>query len=244
MEKEIKLDKIPTHIAFIMDGNGRWAKKRLLPRSFGHREGVKRIKETALLCDEFNVKVMTLFCFSTENWKRSKEEVDTLFSLFDEFFDKEINELHERNCIIHTMGDLTKLPLSTQQKIAEAKELTKNNTGIVLNICLNYGGHDDIVHACKEIVNEVLDKKLSVDEIDEKVFEKHLMSDDLPPVDLMIRTSGELRISNFCLWQLAYSELIFIDDYWPDFKRKQFVACLEEYASRNRRFGGIKYGNK
>ena len=142
------------------------------------------------------------------------------------------------------MGDLTKLPLSTQQKIAEAKELTKNNTGIVLNICLNYGGHDDIVHACKEIVNEVLDKKLSVDEINEKVFEKHLMSDDLPPVDLMIRTSGELRISNFCLWQLAYSELVFIDDYWPDFKRKQFVACLEEYASRNRRFGGIKYGNK
>ena len=128
MEKEIKLDKIPTHIAFIMDGNGRWAKKRLLPRSFGHREGVKRIKETALLCDEFNVKVMTLFCFSTENWKRSKEEVDTLFSLFDEFFDKEINELHERNCIIHTMGDLTKLPLSTQQKIASPGSLFRRET--------------------------------------------------------------------------------------------------------------------
>lgn len=231
------------HIAFIMDGNGRWASKRMLPRSLGHKEGVKRIKETLYLCEEFNIQVMTLFCFSTENWKRDKEEVDYLFSLFDEFFTSNIEELNNRGCRIRVMGDINKLPLTTQRYIKEALYLTKDNTKLTLNICLNYGGRDEIVRASKQIAREVKFGTLNVDDIDEKVFENYLMSKDLPSIDVMVRTSGEQRISNFTLWQLAYAELIFVKDYWPDFKREQFINVLKEYSSRDRRFGGIDYGN-
>jgi len=174
------------HIAFIMDGNGRWAKKRFMPRSYGHREGVKRIRETLQLCLDYNIKVMTLFCFSTENWKRDQKEIDYLFSLFDEFFQKDIVELNKKGCKVLVMGTLSRLPQSTQEYIKKAKELTKNNDKIIV----------------------------------------------------MVRTSGEQRISNFVLWQMAYAELIFIDDYWPDFKKKQFLNILEEYTKRDRRFGG------
>lgn len=229
-----------THIAFIMDGNGRWAKKRLMPRSLGHREGVKRIKETVKLCLEFDIKYMTLFCFSTENWKRDKDEIDYLFKLFDEFFDKNIKELCEEGCKVLVMGDISKLPKTTQEKIIEAKKLTKDNEKIVLNICLNYGGRDEITYACKNICQKVKEGLLNIDDIDENIFSSYLMSNGIPDVDVMVRTSGEQRISNFLLWQIAYAELIFIKDAWPDFKRKQFLEVLTEFTKRDRRFGGIK----
>lgn len=232
------------HIAFIMDGNGRWAKKRLMPRSYGHHEGVKRIKETLYLCLDYQIKVMTLFCFSTENWKRDKKEIDYLFSLFDEFFQKDIVELNEKGCKVCVMGDVSKLPLTTQYYISEAKRITCNNDKIILNICLNYGGRDDITSACKAIAQKVKLNTLSIDEITEEVFNNHLMSKGLPDVDVMVRTSGEQRISNFVLWQIAYAELIFIKEPWPDFKKQQFLQVLEEYTKRDRRFGGITDGNK
>lgn len=232
------------HIAFIMDGNGRWAKKRLMPRSYGHHEGVKRIKETLYLCLDYQIKVMTLFCFSTENWKRDKKEIDYLFSLFDEFFKKDIVELNEKGCKVCVMGDVTKLPLTTQYYISEAKRITCNNDKIILNICLNYGGRDDITSACKAIAQKVKLNTLSIDEITEQVLNDHLMSKGLPDVDVMVRTSGEQRISNFVLWQIAYAELIFIKEPWPDFKKQQFLQVLEEYTKRDRRFGGITDGNK
>lgn len=233
-----------THIAFIMDGNGRWAKKRLMPRSFGHREGVKRIKETLYLCLDYHIKVMTLFCFSTENWKRDQKEIDYLFSLFDEFFQTDIVELNEQGCKVNVMGEITRLPLSTQQYIKEAKEITKNNDKIILNICLNYGGRDEIVAASRQLAAEVQMGTLKWQDIDEQVFENHMMCAGLPPVDVMVRTSGEQRISNFVLWELAYAELIFINEPWPDFKKEQFIRVLEEFTKRDRRFGGIDYGNQ
>lgn len=233
-----------THIAFIMDGNGRWAKKRLMPRSYGHHEGVKRIKETLYLCLDYNIKVMTLFCFSTENWKREKSEIDYLFSLFDEFFQKDIVELNEKGCKVCVMGDVSKLPLTTQYYISEAKKITCNNDRIILNICLNYGGRDEITYACREIALKVKQGLILPNDIDEEVFGSYLMSKGLPDVDVMVRTSGEQRISNFVLWQIAYAELIFVKEPWPDFKKEQFLEVLKEFSRRDRRFGGIDYGNK
>lgn len=233
-----------THIAFIMDGNGRWAKKRLMPRSYGHREGVKRIKETVKLCLEYKIKYMTIFCFSTENWKRDKEEIDFLFKLFDEFFEKNIDELNEKGCKVCVMGDTSRLPSTTQKEIKQALEITKNNNKIYLNICLNYGGRDEITYACKKIAQEIKNGNLSVNEINESLINNNLMSAGIPDVDVMVRTSGEQRISNFLLWQIAYAELIFIKEPWPDFKRKQFIKVLEEFTKRDRRFGGINYGSQ
>ena len=232
------------HIAFIMDGNGRWAKKRLLPRSLGHKEGVDRIEETVALCKEFGIKAMTLFCFSTENWKRSKEEVDYLFDLFDSFFKNNADRLKKEGCRIRVMGEMSRLPESTQKYAKEAIEKTKDNEIITLNICLNYGGRDEIVKACRRIASEAKSGMINPLDITEEIFENHMMCTGLPPVDVMVRTSGEQRISNFVLWELAYAELIFIDDYWPDFKRPQFIKVLEEFTKRDRRFGGIDYDNK
>ena len=241
-KKEIITYKPITHIAFIMDGNGRWAKKRMMPRSYGHHEGVKRIKETLYLCLDYNIKVMTLFCFSTENWKRDKKEIDYLFSLFDEFFKTDIVELNQKGCKVQVMGDVSKLPLTTQHYISEAKRITCNNDKIILNICLNYGGRDEITYACKKIAKQVKLGLIDPDKITEQTINDNLMSAGLPDVDVMVRTSGEQRISNFVLWQIAYAELIFIKDPWPDFKKKQFLEVLEEFTKRDRRFGGINYG--
>lgn len=232
------------HIAFIMDGNGRWANKRLLPRSLGHKEGVKRIEETVYLCQEFDIKAMTLFCFSTENWKRSKEEIDYLFDLFDTFFRDNSKKLKEKGCKIRVMGDMTRLPESTQKYAREAMEYTKDCDSIILNICLNYGGRDEIVRACRRIASEAKSGMINPLDITEEIFENHMMCAGLPQVDVMVRTSGEKRLSNFILWELAYAELIFIDEHWPDFKRPQFIRVLEEFTKRNRRFGGVIYDNK
>lgn len=232
------------HIAFIMDGNGRWAKKRDLPRSLGHREGCKRIKDITLACIDFKLEVMSIFCFSTENWKRSKSEIDYLFNLLKIFFEKEIDELDERGVKVVTLGDLSRLPLETQNVIYKAKERTKNNKNFILNICLNYGGKDEIVRAVKDVAIALENKTLNKDDINEKVFESFMESHELPPVDVMVRTSGEQRISNYMLWEIAYAELVFVDEHWPDFKKENLRRVIEIYNTRDRRFGGVKNESK
>lgn len=234
MKKEsFKLSTPINHIAFIMDGNGRWAKKRLLPRHLGHKEGCLRIIEILRACKEFGVKAMSLYAFSTENWKRPKDEIDHLFDYLDEFFKREIDNLMKDDVQVRTMGDLTRLPPHTQNTIKEAKERTKNNKTVILNICLNYGGRDEIVRAINKAINE------NNGEITEEKFATYLDSTGLPEVDLLIRTSGEQRLSNYMLWQMAYAEFIFTPTYWPDFKREHLIECLKEFESRNRRFGGL-----
>lgn len=232
------------HIAFIMDGNGRWAKKRGLPRSLGHREGCKRIKDITLACIDFKLEVMSIFCFSTENWKRSKSEIDYLFNLLKIFFEKEIDELDERGVKVVTLGDLSRLPLETQNVIYKAKERTKNNKNFILNICLNYGGKDEIVRAVKDVAIALENKTLNKDDINEKVFESFMESHELLPVDVMVRTSGEQRISNYMLWEIAYAELVFVDEHWPDFKKENLRRVIEIYNTRDRRFGGVKNESK
>ncbi len=246
--KKVKVEFDPTttsinHIAFIMDGNGRWAKRRGLPRSLGHKEGCKRIKEIALACQDFGIHVMSLFCFSTENWKRPKQEVDYLFQLLEQFFVEEIDELNQKKVRVHTLGDISKLPKSTIEAINKAKDITKNNSDFILNICLNYGGKDEIVKACKNVVKDVVDGNLNIDDINEEVFQNHMECFDLPPIDCMVRTSGEQRISNYMLWELAYAELIFVDEHWPDFKVDSLKNVLYLFSLRNRRYGGIKSGS-
>ncbi len=229
-----KLSTPLKHIAFIMDGNGRWAKKRLLPRHLGHKEGCLRIIEILKACKELGIQVMSLYCFSTENWKRPKDEIEHLFKYLEDFFNREIDNLIADGVQIRTMGELSKLPLRTQEVIKKAKDLTKNNKNIVLNICLNYGGRDEIVRAINKII--ATNQK---ETITEEIFSSYLDSSSLPEVDLLIRTSGEQRISNYMLWQLAYAEFIFTSTYWPDFKKPQLIECLKEYESRNRRYGGL-----
>ncbi len=235
MNKELYKLSVPLkHIAFIMDGNGRWAKKRLLPRHLGHKEGCLRIIDILKACQEFGIRVMSLYCFSTENWKRPKDEIDHLFKYLEEFFNREIDNLVKDEVRIRTMGELSKLPLKTQEVIKNAKERTKNNEKFILNICLNYGGRDEIVRAVNKIIETNPHKSITEDE-----FSSYLDSSSLPEVDLLIRTSGEQRISNYMLWQLAYAEFIFTPTYWPDFKKPQLIECLKEYELRNRRYGGL-----
>ena len=240
MKEEFKLKKPINHIAFIMDGNGRWAKKRLLPRTAGHKEGCKRIVEVIRFCKKLGVKCVTLYAFSTENWNRPKSEIDFLFRYLKEFFDDYIQEFIDTKVRVRTMGDLSRLPEDTVKTIERAKELTKDCDQLVFNICLNYGSQQEIVKAAKEIAQDYKDGKLNLDDLNPETFNSYLYSKDLPKVDLMIRTSGEVRVSNYCLYQLSYAEMIFTKTYWPDFSKKELIKCLEEYQSRDRRFGSIK----
>lgn len=242
-EKEVIKTSI-NHIAFIMDGNGRWANSRGLPRSLGHKEGCNRIKEVAEACYEYDIKVMSLFCFSTENWKRSKSEIDYLFNLLKEFFEKEMDDLHKKGFKVVTLGDLSRLPKETQDIIRVCKDKTRNNKNFTLNICLNYGGKDEIVRGVKSLISAYDRKEITIDRIDEKTFESFLESKELPPIDVMVRTSGEQRISNYMLWELAYAELVFVDEHWPDFKKENLKKVIKIYETRDRRFGGVKNGNK
>ncbi len=240
MKETFKMTKSLTHLAVIMDGNGRWAKKRGLPRTLGHREGCKRIVEIFDLCKKYGIKVFTLYAFSTENWNRPKEEIRCLFEYLDEFFHKNIEKFMKEGVRVSHMGDPTPLPEKTRKILAEAVEKTKDNDRYVFNICLNYGSRQEITRVCRLIGEDVKNEKIDPDRIDERCVNRYLYSSSLPEVDLMIRTSGEVRLSNFLLWQLAYSEMIFTPTYWPDFKEKEFVSCLKEYCSRERRFGQIK----
>lgn len=236
-------DLIPKHIAIIMDGNGTWAKKRGLPRSAGHKKGAERIFDLADSCKKLDIKYVTIYAFSTENWKRKKEEIDYIFSLAEDAFTNEFTKFKNENIKVMVSGNLDRLDGeydSLKSKILEVINDTKNNTGLCLNIAFNYGGHDEIVSATKKISNDVKEGKINVSQINEELFNSYLFTRDLPDVDLMIRTSGEKRLSNFLLWQIAYAELIFTPTLWPDFDYYELEKCIKEYQKRDRRFGNVK----
>lgn len=239
MESLLDYDRIPEHIAIIMDGNGRWAKKKGFPRVIGHKAGMGALKEVVRTCSDIGVKILTIYAFSTENWKRPKDEVGFLMSLLVEYMKKELMELHQNNVRIKILGDMDILPSDTKVEIERALELTADNNGLQFNIALNYGGRVEIVNACKNIYRDIKSGKIKESEVDESVFQKYLYTGDDPDPDLIIRTSGEKRISNFLLWQLAYSEFVFVDRLWPDFNRESLIEAIAEYQNRNRRFGAI-----
>ncbi|WP_330949013.1 isoprenyl transferase [Virgibacillus sp. MG-45] len=236
---DFELINIPSHVAIIMDGNGRWAKKRGLPRIAGHKAGMDTVQTTVRAAVKYEVDVLTLFTFSTENWKRPKLEVDFLMKLPKEFLHKYLPELMENNVRVETIGDFDSLPAHTREAVQHAKEQTKENDGLLLNFALNYGGRDEIIQAMKQIVTDVEQQQLSAESLDEHVFANYLYTKGLSDPDLLIRTSGEQRISNFLLWQLAYSEFWFTETYWPDFTEEKFVEALQDYQLRKRRYGGL-----
>ena len=221
------------HIAIIMDGNRRWAKEKFLPSAVGHQKGVETLKETMRTFDEYGIKYLTVYAFSTENWNRKKEEVDFLMGLLAKTLSNELDEMHKENVKIKFLGDLEKLNDSLISVVRNAEEKTKNNTGVNLNIAFNYGARDEIVNACKAIINE----KLTAEDITEEVISSHLYTKDIPDPDLLIRTGGEKRVSNYLLWQLAYSELYVTNAYWPDFDKSELNKAILEFEKRNRRFG-------
>jgi undecaprenyl diphosphate synthase len=236
---QVAMDRLPRHIAIIMDGNGRWAQKRALPRSMGHRAGVEALREIVKTCSNLGIEILTVYAFSTENWKRPKDEVGVLMDLLIEYLRKELQELHENKVVIRSMGKMTALPLKAQQEIAQAIELTRDNPGLIFNIALNYGGRAEIIDAVKSLSKDVLRGKIRIEEIDEQCFSKSLYTQGLPEPDLLIRTSGEMRLSNFLLWQLAYTEIVVVKKFWPDFDQKALLEAIIEYQKRDRRFGGI-----
>ena len=238
--EEFRLTKKLDHIAFIMDGNGRWANLRGLPRHLGHREAINRLREIIDACREFNSRVLSFYAFSTENWNRPQDEIDHLMDYLEEYFAKEIDFYVSIGVQIRVSGDVSRLRESTRIACENAVRRTASNDKTIINICLNYGGRDDIVHACKEVASLVKEGDKDIEDIDETLFGEHLYTRGLPDVDLMIRTSGEQRLSNYLLWQNAYAEFIFTEVKWPDFKRKPFIDCLKEYERRNRRYGGLK----
>ncbi len=230
-------ESIPKHIAIVMDGNGRWAKQRLLPRSAGHREGVKSTRRIIEAAGNAGVKILTLFAFSSENWNRPKKEVSALMNLFVSSLDQEIQKLRENGVCLKFIGDKSRFNDELQVKINEAEKITASNQDFMLNIAANYGGRWDIVNASKNLFRDVLESRLNIDDVNEKTFNKYLSTFPLEEPDLFIRTAGEQRISNFLIWQLAYTELYFTDVYWPDFDEQQLQLALDYYATRKRKFG-------
>ena len=229
--------KIPKHIAIIMDGNGRWAKNKGLSRDYGHKEGKESAKEMVRSCAKLGVKNLTLFAFSSENWKRPKLEVDLLMGLLHNSLRTELKELKENNIKLETIGDLSKIPLIVRKFLKKVCEETKDNDLMTLTLALSYGSRDEIINSVKEIADKVKNNIISVEKIDESLINQHLYTRNLPDVDLMIRTSGEKRISNFLLWQSAYAELYFSDELWPDFKSEHLIKAISDYQNRERRFG-------
>jgi len=235
----IQLDNIPEHIAIIMDGNGRWAKHKGLPRIAGHHSGMKTVKRITVAANDIGVKYLTLYAFSTENWKRPKDEVEFLMKLPQQFLELEIDELMENNVQVQMMGNQDHLPPHTRKAVEEAMKRTESNTGLILNFALNYGGRLELIEAVKAIATQTQNGQLQVDQITEDLFSTYMQSKNMPDPDLLIRTSGEIRLSNFMLWQLAYSEFYFTDVYWPEFSEEHFMAAIQEYQRRARRFGGV-----
>ena len=231
--------KIPSHVAIIMDGNGRWAKNRGLKRTNGHKKGAEALKKISEYVYDKHIKILSVFAFSTENWKRDKEEVDYLMDLFIKAFKENFEVVKKKNIKVIFSGVKEKLSDKVIKQMNKMMEDTKDNKNGIFNICLNYGGQDEIIEATKKISKEVLDGNIDIKDINKDMFNKYLFN-DLPPIDLMIRTSGEYRISNFMLWQMAYSELYFTDTLWPDFDEKEFDKALDSYNKRDRRFGGVK----
>lgn len=231
--------QIPKHVAIIMDGNGRWAKNRGMPRIAGHKEGMGVVKKIVRYASDTGIKVLTLYAFSTENWKRPKNEVEFLMKLPVDFLNTYLPELIERNVRVQTIGDFDALPPHTKKAVQEAIDRTSQNDGLILNFALNYGSRAEMVHAVKRISKKVQDGDLEVTEIDEDLFGSELFTSDLWEPDLLIRTSGEQRLSNFLLWQLAYAEFWFTEVYWPDFTENHFEKALYDYQNRKRRYGGV-----
>ena len=245
--KMVERDWLPKHVAIIMDGNGRWAKKRGLPRGFGHKAGVEALREIIRHTDHLGIDVLTIYAFSQENWKRSNEEVGGLMNLLLDFFAKELRELDRENVRIRILGDVEGMPDEFERQrnaLREAERTTADNNGLNLCIALNYGGQQEILRACRILAREIADGVRSIDGIDKIAFEQALYTSGLPEVDLLIRTSGEMRISNFLLWQIAYAEIVVTDTLWPDFDRNAYDRALLQYLSRDRRFGGIKEATK
>ncbi len=232
-----KKSSIPYHVAIVMDGNGRWANKRFLPRTAGHREGVKAVRHTIEACANAGVKVLTLFTFSSENWKRPKIEVKSLMDLFVSSLEKDVNKLHENGVRLKFIGDRTQFSQKLQDKIEESEQFTANNQNFSLNIAANYGGRWDVVQACKNICQKVQDQQLKISDITEKEFSNYLSTSALPDPDLFIRTAGEQRVSNFLIWQMAYTEFYYTDVFWPEFDEQQLHLAIEEFSQRKRKFG-------
>ena len=238
--KVIDMQKVPEHIAIIMDGNGRWATKKGLPRSYGHKRGVNVLKEILKASKKLGCKVLTVYAFSTENWTRPTKEVDFLINLFSEVLSKEIDEIHEESTKIKFIGDLSPFPETLKKIISSSESLTKNNNKFLLNICVNYGGRQEIVKVAKELALKSSSGEIKPSEVNEELFNSELLTRGIKDPELLIRTSGEKRISNFLLWQLAYSEIYISDVLWPDFNEFEFLKAIIDYQSRNRRFGGIE----
>lgn len=241
VSEDVVLDKnnIPQHIAIIMDGNGRWAKKRKLPRKMGHKAGVETIRKILKEADEIGVKYLTLYAFSTENWKRPKEEVDALMKLLVQYLKTEVSELNRKNVVLKIIGDISPVPFEVQMEIRKAIALTKDNTGIVLNIAFNYGGRDEIIKGIKSVCDDVKSGKLNIDDLTQDIFSSYLYTKGIPDPDLIIRPSGEQRISNFLLWQCAYSEFWYSNVCWPDFNENYLHKAIYDYQNRDRRYGGV-----
>ena len=233
----INKDNLPKHLAVIMDGNGRWAKQKGLLRAFGHENGTKSVRLTVETCAKLGIENLTLYAFSTENWKRPKLEVDTLMKLLINSLKKELKTLRDNNIRLNTIGNIEMLPQSAQKELLDVVEKTKGNSRMVLTLALSYGSREEIINAVKKISDKVKNNIISIDTIDESIINQHLYTQNLPDVDLLIRTSGEHRISNFLLWQIAYAELYFTDVLWPDFKEEDLYEAIISYQKRERRFG-------
>jgi len=230
---------LPTHVAIIMDGNGRWAKQRHLPRVEGHRHGVEAVRAVVRAAGEIGIKYLTLYAFSVENWNRPQEEVDTLMKYLARFLKSEIGELNRNNVRLEVIGQIYRLPEFVQEQLKKTQAALAKNNGLTLILALSYGGRTEIIEAVRDIAAQVRQGKIEPAEINEKTVSEHLYTRHFPDPDLLIRTSGEMRVSNFLLWQISYSEFVVTPTLWPDFRRQQFLEAIEEYARRHRRFGGV-----
>ncbi len=237
IKNKIKSENLPKHVAIIMDGNGRWAKSRGEERTFGHKNAIKAVRDAVNACNEIHIPYLTLYTFSSENWKRPTEEVNTLMTLISETMLSEAEEIFTKGLRIHLIGDIEKLPTLVREQMLHLVEITKNNKRGNLILALSYGSQKEILNAVQKISAKVKNGELDEEDINEEVIEQHLYTKDFPPVDLLIRTSGEVRISNFLLWQIAYAELQFLDILWPDFGKEDFFRCIYNYQNKERRFG-------
>lgn len=240
-KSEIDISKlnIPNHIAIILDGNGRWAKKRMMPRNYGHAKGAKAVEQICEDAYNIGINYLTVYAFSTENWKRPKNEVDALMKLLSDYLEDSLSRATKNNMCVKVIGDKTALSIDLQNKIEKLETVTKDNTGLHFTIALNYGSRDEIVRAIKKVAADVKNEKLGVEDITEQVYSNYLDTKGIPDPDLLIRTSGEKRLSNYLLWQLAYTEFYFTDCLWPDFDKKELLKAIVEYTKRDRRFGKV-----
>ena len=239
VKEKLNFDNLPKHVAIIMDGNGRWAKSQNKERTFGHKNAIKAVREAISACNEVGIPYLTLYTFSTENWNRPTEEVDTLMNLLSSTLLQEAEEIFSKGIRIRAIGDLEALPEDVRNQLYNIMELTKNNTKGNLTLGLSYGSQKEILNAVKELCKKVKNGDIDENDIDEHLFEQHLYTKEIPQVDLLIRTSGEVRVSNFLLWQIAYAEMQFIDVLWPDFTKETFFQCILDYQTKERRFGKI-----